>query len=395
MSKKHQNLLDRALTRNYQPLNPINQRNLMNQPRLIRAQEGLQQHNHDFLALVPGPNLLYLTGMHTHLSERPILFLLSAEGDTAVVIPTLEAPKAEAAGVPSARIFAWGDGAGYAGAFAQASQALGLAGKTIAVEKLYMRVLELEMLQNTAVGFHLVHADPLLNRLRRQKDPSELAAMRRAVQVAEDAFERLLPQIKIGQTEKQIAALLSQELLNGGADALAFAPIVSSGPNAASPHAVPTDRPLGAGELLIIDWGAIVDDYPSDLTRTLAVGEVSAELRRIYATVQAANEAGKQASRPGASCSQVDEAARKVITDAGYGDFFIHRTGHGLGLEVHEAPSLMTGNEELLVTGMTFTVEPGIYVPGLGGARVEDDVVITAVGHESLTSTSRLLRQVG
>lgn len=367
----------------------------MNQTRLSRAQTGLQQHNQDLLALVPGPNTLYLSGMHTHLSERPIVFFIPAQGDTAVVIPILEAAKAEAAGIPTDRIFAWGDGEGYVGAFQQASQALALDGKTVAVEKLYMRVLELEMLHHTAVDLTITHADPLLNALRLQKDPAELAAMRRAVHIAEEAMERLLPQIKIGQTEKQIAAMLSQELLNGGADALSFGPIVSSGPNAASPHAVPTSRPIQAGELLIIDWGAIVDDYPSDITRTFAVGEVSDELRRIYDTVLAANEAGKRAAQPEATCSAVDEAARQAIGQAGYGDYFIHRTGHGLGLEVHEEPSMMTGNEQPLLPGMTFTVEPGVYVPGLGGVRIEDNVVITAVGHESLTTISRDLRRVG
>lgn len=367
----------------------------MNQNRLTRAQQGLQQQNHDFLALVPGPNLLYLTGIHAHLSERPLVFFLTKAGNTAVVIPRLEASKAESAGIPPAHIFAWQDGEGYEGAFQQASDALGLSGKSVAVETLYMRVLELEMLQNTAVDITITHADPLLNQLRLHKDPTELAAMRRAVAVAETALERLLPQIKIGHTEKQIAALLNQELLNSGADALSFGTIVASGPNAASPHAVPTNRPIQSGDLLIIDWGAIVDDYPSDITRTFAVGEISDELRHIYDTVLAANEAGKQAAKPGNSCSHVDEAARRVISEAGYGDYFMHRTGHGLGLEVHESPNMMTGNDQPLEPGMTFTVEPGIYLSGLGGVRIEDDVVITAVGHESLTTLSRELRTIG
>lgn len=363
--------------------------------RLHKLQELLRQQKYDFAAIQPGPNLLYLTGIHSHLSERPLVLLIPASGEPAVVIPILESPKAEAAGIPAERIFGWGDGEGFAGAFHRASHALGLAGKTVAVETLYMRVLELEMLQEAAPNLKTTHVDGLLNSLRLVKDEGELANMERAVAAAEAAMHALLPQIKVGQTEKYIAGLLSQELLNAGSEAMPFGPIVSSGPNAASPHAVPTDRPIQAGELLIIDWGAVVADYPSDLTRTFAVGEVSAELRQLYETVAAANEAGKAASKPSATCSAVDEAARGVITAAGYGDYFIHRTGHGLGLEVHEAPSMMTGNQQKLVEGMVFTVEPGIYIPNLGGARVEDDVVITAAGYRSLSSFTRELLVVG
>ena len=367
----------------------------MNDKRIQQLQTKLQQSGYDVAAIQPGPNLLYLTGIHSHLSERPLVLLIPAEGEPAVIIPILEAPKAEKAGMAANRIFGWGDGEGYLGAFHKASQAVGLAGKTAAVETLYMRVLELEALQAVAPGLQTAHVDGLMNGLRLVKDSDELSKMTRAVAVAEAAMSALLPQIKVGQTEKQIAALLNQELLNAGSEGHPFNPIVSSGPNAASPHAVPTNRPIGVGELLIIDWGAIVEDYPADLTRTLAVGQVSAEFRHLYETVAAANEAGKAVCAPGTTCSQVDEAARGVITAAGYGDYFIHRTGHGLGLEVHEAPSMMTGNLQPLVAGMTFTVEPGIYLPGVGGARVEDDVVVTAEGYRSLSTFPRELLVVG
>jgi Xaa-Pro dipeptidase len=367
----------------------------MNKKRIQQLQTQLQQSGYDVAAIQPGPNLLYLTGIHSHLSERPLVLFVPAEGELAIVIPILEAPKAEKAGIAPTQIFGWGDGEGYAGAFQRASHALGLDGQTAAVETLYMRVLELEMLHAVAPQLKTAHVDGLMNGLRLVKDDEELGKMERAVAVAETAMAALLPQIKIGQTEKYIAGLLAQELLNAGSEAMPFSPIVSSGPNAASPHAVPTDRPIGAGELLIIDWGAVVADYPSDLTRTFAVGDISAELRHLYEAVASANEAGKAASAPGATCSAVDEAARGVITAAGYGDYFIHRTGHGLGLEVHEAPSMMTGNLQKLVTGMVFTVEPGIYLPGVGGARVEDDVVITADGHRSLSTFPRTLLVVG
>ncbi|MCA9961625.1 MAG: aminopeptidase P family protein, partial [Anaerolineales bacterium] len=223
----------------------------------------------------------------------------------------------------------------------------------------------------------------------------ELAAMKKAIVVAETAMERLIPRIRIGMTEKQVAAMLTQELLNGGADSIAFSPIVSTGPNGASPHAVPTDQKLQAGDLLVIDWGCFVDEYPSDITRTFAVGEISDELRHIYEVVKLANEAGKQATKPGATGRDVDRAARGVIDNAGFGEYFIHRTGHGLGLEIHEPPFMMEGYTEPLGVGNVFTVEPGIYIPGKGGVRIEDDVVVTADGYHCLTSLTRELITVG
>jgi Xaa-Pro dipeptidase len=196
-------------------------------------------------------------------------------------------------------------------------------------------------------------------------------------------------------TEKQVAALLTRLLLEGGADAIAFSPIVAAGPNSASPHAAATNRRLQEGDLLVIDWGCTVDDYPSDITRTFAVGAIDPELRRVYDVVRLANEQGKLATRPGASGQEVDRAAREVIEDSGYGEYFIHRTGHGLGLEIHEPPFIMPGNREPLTAGNVFTIEPGIYLPERGGVRIEDDVVVTADGYRSLTTFTRDLITVG
>ncbi|MBN1484017.1 MAG: M24 family metallopeptidase, partial [Chloroflexia bacterium] len=176
-----------------------------------------------------------------------------------------------------------------------------------------------------------------------------------------------------------------------GADELPEEPIVAAGLNGASPHARPGDRPMRAGELVTFDGVARVDGYYGDLTRTVALGEPGPELRQIYALVQQANAAGRQAVRPGVPAEAVDRAARAVIEAAGYGQYFIHRTGHGLGLEVHEPPYIVVGNSQSLSPGMTFTVEPGIYVPGLGGVRIEDDVCVTEIGGESLTTMSREL----
>lgn len=367
----------------------------MKRDRLARLQTEIMAHGLDGIALVPGPNMTYISGMHTHLSERPIVLLLPADDDPAVVIPNLEAMKAEAAGIPAHRIFAWRDDEGYTGAFQQACAHLELSDYLLGVEAFHMRVLELELLQRYAPGLQTAHADPVMSALRIVKDAAEVAAMERAIDVAQRAMDALRPQIKIGMTEKEVARLLTRLLLEGGADSIAFGPIVSGGPNGASPHAVPTERPLQSGDLLVIDWGCFVDDYPSDITRTFAVGEIDPELRRIYRAVQLANQAGQQAAQPGVSGHNVDQAAREVIEEAGYGEFFIHRTGHGLGLEVHEPPYMMPGNDTPLAAGNVFTVEPGIYLPGRGGVRIEDNVVITADGARTLTTYPRDLLVVG
>lgn len=367
----------------------------MHQIRLERLIEHTLGQGLDAVALVPGSNMAYISGIHAHLSERPIVLFVPVDDDLAIIIPVLEAPKAEAAGIAPERIYAWSDEEGYADAFQRACAHLELSDILLGVEALRMRVLEMELLRRYAPNLQTAHADPILDALRLRKDREELQAMERAVAVAEIAMHNLLPQLRIGQTEKEVAAMLTRELMSAGADGLAFEPIVSAGPNAASPHAVPTNRALQKGELLILDWGALVDGYVSDITRTFALGAVPDELRQMYDVVRTANEAGREAARPGRSGHDIDVATRTVIESAGYGDYFIHRTGHGLGMEAHERPQIVRGNDEPLPVGAVFTIEPGIYLPGRGGVRIEDNVVITQDGGRSLTSFPRELMTVG
>jgi Xaa-Pro dipeptidase len=367
----------------------------MNKKRLQKLTQQTLAHGLDGIALVPGPNMIYVSGIHSHLSERPIVLILPADDDPAIIIPNLEAMKARDVGIPEANIFAWTDEDGYTGAFQQCCAQLELADYLLGVEALHMRVLEYELLKRYAPGLQIAQADPVMTALRIVKDDEEIAAMQKAIAIAEEAMQKLIPTIKIGQTEKQIAVRLRQELFNLGADSIAFGPIVSAGPNSASPHAVPTERPLQAGDLLVIDWGCYKDGYPSDITRTFAVGEIEPEFQRIYHTVKLANEQGKLTAGPGVTGEEVDRAARDVIDDAGYGSYFIHRTGHGLGLEVHEPPDMVTTNTTPLAAGNVFTVEPGIYLPGRGGVRIEDNVVITADGCHVLTTLPRELITVG
>ena len=226
--------------------------------------------------------------------------------------------------------------------------------------------------------------------LRLLKSADEIARMKQAAVIAQTALLATLRTVSAGMTEKAIANELIIQLLRAGSDPdMPFQPIVATGPNSANPHAVPTDRELQPGDLLLVDWGAGFEGYFSDITRTFTFGEVDPELMKIGTIVRAANEAGRKAGKPGLAAGVVDRAARAVIDEAGYGPYFTHRTGHGLGMEAHEPPYIFAENNLVLAKGMTFTVEPGIYLPGKGGVRIEDDVVVTADGLESLTDLPR------
>ena len=272
----------------------------------------------------------------------------------------------------------------------RAAAQFGLTGAKIGVEPNRLRFMELTYLQNAASRAVFVSAEPILNQLRIQKDAEEIAAMQQAAVIAQNALHATLPFIHPGVTERAVAAELSIQLLRAGSDSeMPFAPIVAGGPNSANPHAAPSDRPLQLGDLLVIDWGASYGGYCSDLTRTVAIGQLHPELRRIHETVQAANEAGRAAGKPGIPAGDVDRAARQVIEAAGFGTYFTHRTGHGLGMEGHEPPYMFAENDLLLAEGMAYTVEPGIYLPNRGGVRVEDDIVVTADACQSLSDYPR------
>jgi Xaa-Pro dipeptidase len=360
----------------------------MHTDRLHRLVEQAGAHGFDALALVPGPNLFYLTGLSFHLSERPVVALIPVDRPPAIVLPALEAVKVEGASV-GLDAFPYTDEEGYTVAFQSACAALHLADCMMGVEALRMRLLEIRLLERYGPGCRLLPAEDVLAEQRLRKDQRDLEHMRRAVAVTEAALRLTVRQVRVGMTEREIASLLMVEILQAGGEEMAFSPIVVAGPNSASPHATPTDRPIQSGETVVIDCGATVGGYAADITRTFAIGALEPELVRVYDVVQAANAAGRVAAGPGVSAEDVDQAARAVIDEAGYGEHFIHRTGHGLGLETHEPPYIVAGNERPLEPGMTFTVEPGVYLPGRGGVRIEDDVLVTAGGAESLTTFPR------
>lgn len=367
--------------------------------RLDRLNDLMRASGLDAVALMPGANLFYLTGLSFHLMERPTVAFFPVDRPPAIVVPALELIKLEQPGLPVAlEPFSYTDAEGPGGAFERACAALGLAGARLGVEALRMRVAELRLIERYAPGVRTELVEEMMARLRMVKDEQELAHMRRAVALAERALQLALAQVRPGMSERDVSAVLTQAMLQSGAsgsEEMPFSPIVLSGPNSALPHGVPGDRRVQPGDLLLLDFGVFSGGYASDITRTFAVGSIDPELERVYQIVKEANAAGREAARPGVAVQEVDRAARRVIVEAGYGEYFTHRTGHGLGLEGHELPSVVEGNTLELAPGMTFTVEPGIYLPGKGGVRIEDDVVITETGAESLTTFGRDLIRIG
>ncbi|MBI4670456.1 MAG: aminopeptidase P family protein [Chloroflexi bacterium] len=360
----------------------------MQRLRALMTQRGV-----DAVAVVPSANLFYLTGLQMHLSERVTLALFTRDA-AHLIVPALEVPRVETRTRVPLTLHGWSDAEWVQAGWASLKKALSLDGCSIAADYYSVRALELTQLQNFARDAQISDASELLGALRMTKDAAEMDAMRRAVRVLETSMDALLHEVRVGKTERELAARWQWLMFEHGADGIPEAPIVASGPNSAQPHTTSTARALAEGDLLILDGWCTVDGYFGDITRTFAIGAVSDELKHIYDLTLRANQAGRAAAKPGAQGQDVDRAARKIISDAGYGEFFMHRTGHGLGLEIHEAPNIVEGNTLTLTPGMTFTVEPGIYLPGKGGVRIEDDVVVTQDGAECLMTYPRELRVI-
>ncbi|EFO80260.1 peptidase M24 [Oscillochloris trichoides DG-6] len=369
----------------------------MNPTRLDRLTSALQRYGVAGLVLMPAANLTYLSSLTFHPGKRLTLALIPTTGPACMIVPALEANRVAATSRVPLRLFPWSDAEGPTEATRLAlAAAFGpQRDLVLAVEYSALRVMELRALEAAWPGLQVVDATDLMAELRMVKDAEEVAIMERAAQIVETGLAETIRQIRVGMTERQISRMLSAAIIAAGAEGESFENMVASGPNGANPHHSNGDRVIQPGDLIILDCGARYQGYISDTTRTVAVGEPSAAARQIYELVRAANAAGRAAARPGATPSQIDAATRQVIAAAGYGDAFIHRTGHGIGIEVHELPNILDGNNTPLVPGTTFTIEPGIYLPGNLGVRIEDDMLITPEGARSLTQMGRELQIVG
>jgi len=353
--------------------------------RLAEAAERTAALGAAALVVGPSPDLAYLTGYDPTPLERPTLLVVRPERRPALVVPMLERPlAAEAPSAGLLELLAWRDGDDPY----ELTGALLRAGPVLVSDRIWgVHVLAM---QSAAPGHAWWSAAPAIGAMRARKDVEELAALRRAGAAADAALTDLLRGRLIGRREVDVAEELAEHLVAHGHAIAAFT-IVASGPNAASPHHEPTERVLSAGEALVLDFGGVLDGYYSDTTRTVALGEASDRLRQVHEIVRTAQAAATDAVRPGAPIAAVDLAARRVIDSAGYGERFFHRTGHGIGLEVHEPPYASQDDPTILEPGMTFSIEPGIYLDAEFGVRIEDIVAVTPDGVEALNVSTREL----
>jgi Xaa-Pro aminopeptidase len=358
--------------------------------RMAAVRERMGQRDVDMLLLSLGADLPWLTGYTAMPLERLTMLVLPAQGDAVLVVPELEAPRVE----PQPELFSirpWAETENpvtvVTGLVGRSRRRLGLSDRTWAT---FLLALQVELPRSNWTLASRVTAP-----LRAVKDADEVAALRRAAAAADRvAADLVTGQIPlIGRTEADLSRELGDRLVEEGHQSVNFA-IVGSGPNSASPHHEPGRRVIQAGEAVVCDFGGTLDGYCSDITRTLFTGSPPEEYRDLYAVLLGAQAAAVDAARVGTPCQDVDAVARDLITDGGYGPQFIHRTGHGIGLEEHEDPYLVGGNRDPLVPGHAFSVEPGIYVAGRWGARIEDIVVAAEAGPDALNRADHALAVV-
>jgi Xaa-Pro aminopeptidase len=344
----------------------------------------------DALVITPGAELRYLTGYDAKALERLTALLVPREGPATLLVPRLELPAAEAAGVADSGVsiidVADGEDA-FVLVGSLLSRALGAPAVHIGTsERLWAAHWHALTVANP--GFRLRLAAEVLTPMRMVKSPEEIAELARAGAAIDRVHRRMAEWLRPGRTEAEVAADIAAAIIQEGHQKVSFV-IVGSGPNGASPHHAVSERVLSDGDPVVIDIGGTVDSgYGSDCTRTYCLGEPPRDFTEYYGALRAAHQAGVKAVAPGVTAEEVDAAARAVLISAGYGDHFTHRTGHGIGLEDHEEPYIVAGDRTRLRPGMAFSVEPGVYLPGRHGARIEDIVVCTDTGVRLLNDLS-------
>lgn len=353
--------------------------------RLQGVQKLLESNAVDIAAIGPTNHMRYLLGNAPHADERLCLLFVGRDR-LQMVAPKLNAE--EIASYTDIEIISWDDADGPNAAL-EASIVREKKIKKLAVDGA-MRADFLLPLLTISQPEEIVPADPTISLLRMRKSPDEIEALARAAEQADRAMQAAISACRSGVTEKEVAWEAEKAFRKEGAEEVSFT-LVAAGSNGAHPHHHSGEKVLARGEAVVIDIGASLNGFKSDITRTIYLGQPTEEFRRIYEIVLEANERGRLAVRPGVPAGEIDAVTRNYIEEAGYGDYFTHRTGHGLGLDIHEPPWIMKGNDEILAPGMVFSVEPGIYLEGRFGVRIEDIVVVNENGVQTLTGYDRRL----
>ncbi|WP_132058713.1 M24 family metallopeptidase [Halorussus amylolyticus] len=364
--------------------------------RTRRCQDRLPEVGADAAILFPSTNLFYASGFREEPMERHLFLVVPSEGDPVFVAPEMyDEQIRDASWVSDLRL--WADGEDPMALVADLADELDLReGHLLADDTMW--ALFTQDLRETLPEASFGLASEVFDDLRLRKDDAELDALRRAGALADEVSVeiRSLGADAIGLTEADLADEIDRLLAERGGEGVSFETVVGSGPNGAKPHHRRSDREIEPGDPVVLDFGAYVNGYPGDQTRTVVfAGDPPEEYQAVHETVQSAQQAAVEAVEPGVPAEEIDRAAREVIEAAGYGDRFVHRTGHGVGLDVHEAPYIVAGNEVELESGMVFSVEPGVYLPGKFGVRIEDLVIVTEDGCERLNDSPRTWEALG
>ncbi|GGE52112.1 putative dipeptidase YkvY [Pullulanibacillus camelliae] len=360
--------------------------------RLDNFTKWLNQNDYSFAFLTEPKNVFYFTGFMCDPHERLLGLAVFQDGEPFLVCPNMEVSQAKQSGWPHLIIGYDDHEDPWKTIHSKMKERFTSPSMKAAIEMDTLPYARAQKLQQMFDHAQFFAAEPGVNQLRNIKDETELSSLRKAAELADFAISVGAGAIKKGKTEQALVAEIEYELKKRGCEGMSFATTVLTGDKTAAPHGHPSDRQIREGDFVLFDLGVIVDGYCSDITRTFAYKHISDEQQKIYDTVLKAEEAAIRAAKPGTEIGAVDRAARTLITEAGYGDYFTHRIGHGLGLGIHEAPSMSSNNTAQLETGMVFTIEPGIYVPSIGGVRIEDDIYLGENGAETLTNYPKTLQ---
>lgn len=355
--------------------------------KLNAVTKTMSANNIDYIILSPSENLFYLTELDILQDERMHLMVISAAGNITFIVPAMSKELVEKASI-DAPILAWDDGDDPVELVAEVIKAESTAKIAVDDKMWSQHLISIQPLYPQAV---FTPASQVMSEVRIIKAKDEQEKLAQVAAIADQVMEQIISEIEVGQTEQQVAARIEVLFKEFGADDISFKPIVAAGENASVPHHRPSAKVLQDGDFVILDLGGKLKGYCSDITRTIALGEPAAEMKKVYAVVKEAQEAACQGVAPGRPCSDIDALARDVISGHGYGELFVHRTGHGIGIDIHEEPYIVETNKRKLEPGMAFSIEPGIYVPGKFGVRIEDIVIVGEAGFNRLNNFTREL----
>lgn len=359
--------------------------------RVAQVSQWLKEQDISCSFITSTPNVFYLTNFYTEPHERLLGLFIFQQDEPILVCPNMEVSQARNAGW-NHEIIGFSDTDNPWDFIKDALSKRNIDVSKIAVEKEHLNVERYEKLITLYPNAQFVSAEEKLHTLRLIKDEKEMSILREAALLADYGVEIGVKAISEGKSELEVLATIENELKKKGIRQMSFDTMVLTGEKTAAPHGKPGLDTIQKGNLVLFDLGVVLDGYCSDITRTVAFGEINEKQREIYETVLKAQKAAVSACKPGVKASDIDITARSIITNAGYGEYFTHRLGHGLGIGVHEYPSITSTNHLLLQKGMVFTVEPGVYVPNVGGVRIEDDIIITEDGVEVLTKYPKELQ---